>query len=128
MGSMGQLQHDAPRAAEALGLVETYSYLRGASGKRYLFTSVPEESLCDYPGAVAVRTSARSNGRRIVWIGEIDARGFEHGSAIGRKPRRVQTFVHLLARDPDARRAVIRDLRNGADGAMPIRAPREAAE
>ncbi len=128
MGSMGHLQHDAPRAAEALGLVETYSYLRGASGKRYLFTSVPEESLSDYPGAVAVRTSARRNGRRIVWVGEIDPLGFEHGAAIGRKSRRMETFIHLLAREPDARRAVIRDLRNSVDVATPLRVPREAAE
>ena len=128
MRTMGRIEHEAPRAAEALGLVETYSYLHGASGKRYLFTAVPEEGLRDYPGAVAVKTADNTRSRRIFWVGEVDAQGFLHGATVGRKPRRTQTFVHLLARDPESRRSVIRDLRNEAEAEMSCRPPRAAAE
>ncbi|PTW63297.1 hypothetical protein C8N35_1011348 [Breoghania corrubedonensis] len=125
---MGRIEHDAPRAAEALGLVETYTYLHGASGKRYLFTSVPEDGLRDYPGAVAVMTAASPRHDRIFWIGEVDAQGFLHGSSLGRKPHRLHTLVHLLARDADSRRQVIRDLRNEVETVIPRRPPRAAAE
>lgn len=128
MGTMGHIEHDAPRAAEALGLVETYRYVHGASGQRYLFTIVPEDGLREYPGAVAVKTVSGGRSRRIAWIGEVDDQGFAHGTAIGRKPRRVQTLVHLLARDPETRRRVIRDLRNEVEATLPRKAPRQAAE
>lgn len=127
MRAMGRIEHEAPRAAEALGLGETYIYLHGASGQRYLFTAVQDEGLCDYPGAVAVVTTAGRRAHRIVWVGEVDERGFAHGASVGRKPRRIQTFVHLLARDAESRRRVIRDLREEAHAALSDRPPRAVA-
>lgn len=125
---MGRIEHDAPRAAEALGLVETYSYLRGASGKRYLFTAVPDDGVRDYPGSVVVKTAGGGQSRRIVWVGEVDDLGFPSGTGVGRKARRTHTLVHLLARDADSRRQVIRDLRQEIESEMPRQAPRHAAE
>ena len=126
MDVMIRFDNDAPRAAKALGLDERYSYLRGASGKRYLFTVVPETAVTDYPGAVVVLAAqARDAARQIMWVGEIDGKGFRHGSKIGRGRRRADALVHLLAQDEAARRMVIRDLHQGAqDG--PVKARREA--
>lgn len=125
---MGQIVPDAPRAAEALGLVEQYSYLRGASGARYLFTAIPQAGARDYPGSVIVVTAGSAHTRRIVWIGEVDEAGRCHGTATGRRGRRTTTFVHLLARSAEKRRQVVRDLRQEADAAMLPQVPREAAE
>ena len=115
IGVMIRFDNDAPRAAKALGLDERYSYLRGASGKRYLFTVVPDTAVADYPGAVVVLAAqARDRARQIVWVGEVDDKGYRHGLKIGRGRRRADALVHLLAKDETARRLVIRDLRQSA--------------
>lgn len=112
---MIRIDNNAPRAAKALGLDERYSYLCGASGKRYLFTVVPDASVAEYPGAVVVQMAAGGKvGQQIAWIGEVDDKGYRHGQKISRgRSRRQESLVHLLAADETARRLVIRDLREG---------------
>lgn len=111
MDVMIRFDDDAPSAAKALGLDKRYSYLRGASGKRYLFTVVPDGSVAEYPGAVVVLAApGRDEARQILWVGEIDAKGYRHGQKVSRSRRRADALVHLLAEDEAARRLVIRDL------------------
>lgn len=117
IGAMIRFDRDAPRAAKALGLDKQYSYLRGASGKRYLFTRVPDASVAEYPGAVVVLAAGGKDAdRQILWVGEVDDKGYRHGQKMGRgRRRRTDALVHLLAQDDElARRLVIRDLRQSA--------------
>ncbi len=103
-----------PEAAKAIGLNERFLYWRGASGKRYLFTAVAIDSIDDFREAVVLFVSnARKRTPRVLWVGAVDEGGIEKADSLSRRKYRLpikRAFIHLLASNPDDRRAVIDDL------------------
>ena len=106
--------HGIPHAARAIGQKDRYSYWRGASGKRYLFTAVPADTVDDFHnGVVLFVANARNAARRILSVGMVDNGQITEMKARGRKAakrRPRQAFVHLLAASPEERREVIADI------------------
>ena len=92
------------QAAVAAGIPARYLYRTGRSGRRYLFTSMSDAAASGLESGVAIAVS----GEHVAWIGEVAelARLPE-----GEPARRADIYVHLLAKDAAARRAVIWDLR-----------------
>jgi len=101
-----------PSTAAALGLGEKFQYWHGASGRRYLFTAIPVDSVDEYRKAVVVLAhKGRRQAQKIVWIGEIDGRGNRHGHKLVRRSGQPNhAYIHLLAGGREERDAVIADL------------------
>jgi hypothetical protein len=104
------LSEDAPESARNAGLGYRYRYWRGASGRRYLFTAIPSESLADFRSVVVIQAEPVADGRlraRAVYaIGE-------KGETDGVPPRKApgdKVFVHFLAASEEERRRIIEDL------------------
>ena len=92
------------RIAAAAGVPPRYVYWTGHSGRRHLFTAAGPGSIADFEDGVALAV----DGDRVVWAGDI--------AALAVAPRisrfaEMTFYVHLLARSPEERRAVIDDLR-----------------
>ena len=92
------------QAAVAAGIPARYLYWTGRSGRRYLFTCMSDAAASGLESGVAIAVS----GEHIAWIGEVAA--LAHRSS-GTDARGADIYVHLLAKDASARRAVIWDLR-----------------
>lgn len=92
------------QAAVAAGIPARYIYWTGRSGRRYLFTGMSDRAASGLESGIAIAVS----GERIVWIGEVAELERLSDTA---PARRAAVYVHLLAKDAAARRAVIWDLR-----------------
>lgn len=104
---------EAPQVARMLGLGDRYRYFYGASGRRYLFSSVPVDTIGDYRNAVVVlETNADATVRDgNPWIGEIDRDGKRRGGKLqDRKLADARAYVHLLASGKSDRMAALDDL------------------
>lgn len=104
---------EAPHVARMLGLGDRYRYFYGASGRRYLFSSVPAETVEDYPNAVVVLESLADAAARSgnPWIGEIDRDGKRRGAqSFNCKLADARAYVHLLASGASDRKAALDDL------------------
>lgn len=102
------------------GLGERFWYWCGASGQRYIH-SIYRRDLCP-PVAGAVYVMVRSTGgqRRAVSVGRFNADGTIAGSGVpGGSAGDEEIHVHLLARDEDGARLVLRDLQ-AAMAALPL--------
>lgn len=103
-----------PAAAKEIGLNERYRYWRGASGRRYLFTLVPIDSIEDFREAVVMFVSnTRQRADKVLWVGAVDKGGVDKAEKLAHRKRGrpiKQAFIHLLATDPEERRAIIDDL------------------
>lgn len=95
---------ELPRAVLAAGIAPRFLYWQGDSGERYLFTCIGTDALDDFETGVAMTVS----NEEIVWVGDITALAHMPRHAA---PRRGAIYVHLLAENLAARRAVIEDLR-----------------
>ncbi len=104
-----------PSTASTLGLGDQFQYWHGASGRRYLFTAIPVDTVEEYRHAVVVLAhKGRRSTRRAIWIGELDGTGRRRGRRlIAGGPRPNLAFIHLLAGGPNERAAVISDLEAG---------------
>ena len=60
---MSLLSEDAPESARNAGLGYRYRYWRGASGRRYLFTAIPSESLADFRSVIVVHAEPVAGGK-----------------------------------------------------------------
>ncbi|MCW2308575.1 hypothetical protein [Rhodobium gokarnense] len=99
------LRSEASHIADVLGHSDRYQYWVGASGKRYLFTTMPVAIISDFQTAV-VLTTHPDDSRETSWIGT--AAEFLAESASLGQPKRA--YVHLLSPTRAARQAVIDDL------------------
>jgi hypothetical protein len=94
------------------GLGDRFRYLRGASGRRYLFTGIATEELADFRSAVVLLARREPRGLRAVTVGLLDANGSP--SATDRwpatLPRDAVVLVHLLADREADRAAIVADL------------------
>lgn len=107
---MSLLSEDAPESARHAGLGYRYRYWRGISGRRYLFSAVPFESLADFRDVIVIHAEPAAGGR--LRARAIYAMG-ERGAADGLPPRKApgdRAFVHFLAASEDDRRRVMADL------------------
>jgi hypothetical protein len=98
------LSSTVSRAAAAAGVPPRYVYWTGRSGRRYLFTAAGPGSIADFEDGVVLA----AEDDRLAWAGEV--------AALAVAPRisrfaEVTFYVHLLARSPEERRAIIDDLR-----------------
>ncbi|MXN64864.1 hypothetical protein GR183_08085 [Stappia sp. GBMRC 2046] len=111
--STSEERDEAPQVARMLGLGDRYRYFYGASGRRYLFSSVPVETIEDYRNAVLViETHADATARNgNPWIGEIDRDGKRRGGrSFNSKLADARAYVHLLASGKSGRKAALDDL------------------
>lgn len=88
----------------AAGIPARYTYWTGRSGRRYLFTSMSGRAASGLESGVAIAVG----GERIVWIGEVEELALLSGDS---PAHHADIYVHLLAQEPAARRAVLWDLR-----------------
>jgi hypothetical protein len=107
---MSLLSEDAPESARNAGLGYRYRYWRGASGRRYLFTAIPSESLADFRSVIVIHAEPVAGGqlhaRAIYAIGD-------KGETDGVPPKKApgdKVFVHFLAVAEDDRRQAVADL------------------
>jgi hypothetical protein len=98
-----------PTPARAAGL-DRFSYWRGASGRRYLFSVVPTEALADFRSVVAIFAEAGADGRFLgrVLFG-IDAAGSAEAKRPEPRPGH-HVLVHFMALTDADRRRLIDDL------------------
>ncbi|MCR4283192.1 MAG: hypothetical protein NUV72_09230 [Bauldia sp.] len=107
------LSDQPPEVPQRAGLGDRFHYFRGESGRRYLFSTVPAEELCDFHSAVVIFARRASGGRLSAhWIGLIDPFGRPEGRDRRRPPVQPDTvaLVHLLSPNEAARRDLVTDL------------------
>ncbi|WP_407049504.1 hypothetical protein [Methyloraptor flagellatus] len=104
-----------PMSARSIGLGERFRYWSGASGRRYLFSSMSTAALDDLTNVVVLLVATDMRGEhQVVWLGEIDGEGVRSGQPVGQaKDRPTRAYVHLLAGSDDERRAILLDLTAG---------------
>ena len=101
-----------PEVPMRAGLGDRFRYVRGASGRRYLFSVIGREDLHDFRAAVVVLARRRGGGLQALRVAELDAAGRPANRAGWPPivPHDCCILVHLLAERADERRAVIDDL------------------
>ena len=104
----------APLRALAEGsLSARFRSWRGASGQRYVFSVYDRRSCPAYSDAVLVIASALADGgRKIVFIADTGCfPDIVVANAAAKFDDAFEFHIHLLANAPDARRALIADIR-----------------
>jgi hypothetical protein len=109
-GEVAAIPAGKPETTRALGSGNRFHYWRGKSGRRYLFSAVPEEALKDLSSVVVLFADGEPADPRAAWVGEIDGFGRPRGRALAELRERAVAFVHFLARNDAERRAVLDDL------------------
>jgi hypothetical protein len=107
------LSHQTPDLARRAGLGDRFFYWRGVSGRRYLFSAVPAESLADFRSAVVILAEPAGDGRlAAAAIVVLDARGrpTEGEAWPPVLPHRTRALVHFLAATDADRRRLVSDL------------------
>jgi hypothetical protein len=102
-----------PETPQRAGLGGRFHYFRGDSGRRYLFSRVPAETLADYRSAVVILAEATRSGRLIAHaIATIDADGRTAAGDALPPAIAVDTvcLVHFLAGNESDRLNLIADL------------------
>jgi len=95
---------DAPKPARRAGLDGQFRYWRGASGRRYLFSLIPPESLADFRDVVVI--FAEPEGDRLLCRALFTA-----GAEPAAPPAAGEiVLVHLLAATEAGRRRIVADL------------------
>jgi hypothetical protein len=111
------LIHGSPIAAEAPSdpdLKDRFWYWTGASGRRYIHSVYPLDDCPPLPGAVFVLVKRHGAIRTVVGIGRFTL--FWDGVGRGFGPQRLagseadEVHVHLLAKSPEERVAILNDL------------------
>ena len=113
------LSDHPPEIPQQAGLGDRFHYFRGRSGRRYLFTVVPRESLEDFRNVVVILAEAQPGGRLgAKTVATVDALG-----RIGPAPdpgllppadRQTLCLIHLLAASETERLRVVADLTSPA--------------
>ncbi len=109
-----------PELPQKAGLGDRFHYFRGRSGRRYLFSAVPEDALADFRSVVAILAEPMGQGRlaarQIVTLDACGRPAVGDGAWPPRLSSRTICLVHLLAASERDRFAVVADL-----GTMPMR-------
>jgi hypothetical protein len=94
------------------GLSAKFRSWRGASGRRYVFSVYDRHSCPAYSDAVLVIASALADGgRKIVFVADTGCfPDMVVANAAAKFAGAFEFHVHLLARAPDERRALIADI------------------
>jgi hypothetical protein len=104
----------APAVSRLIGLAHRFHYWCGASGRRYLFTSVTANELADFRDAIVVLAEPDGAGGMVGHTVSILGDGSDDDRrAIARALRldpRLVAFIHLLAPTEAQRRAALDDL------------------
>ena len=118
------LSERPPEVPMRAGLGDRFRYVRGVSGRRYLFTRIEPDELADFRSAVVILAKREPGGLRALSVAELDAAGRPVGVSAWPTivPRDGVVLVHLLAEHVSARRAVSR--RSEPDCARPRVTPR----
>jgi hypothetical protein len=114
---MGMMQLNCgrvPATAQSIGLGGSFRYLRGASGRRYLFSLLRDSDFDDLQNVVMIEATVTDSDPAPVWLGEIDSEGVKSGYVIGyASGTKCSRFVHFLAGNDDDRHATMIDLAGG---------------
>jgi hypothetical protein len=107
------LSDDPPQVPQRAGLGGRFHYFRGLSGRRYLFSSVPTETLADFRSAVVILAEPARDGRLFAHaIATLDASG--RVSPGDSWPPAIAPgtvcLVHFLAGTESDRRRLVADL------------------
>jgi hypothetical protein len=107
------LSDHPPESPKRAGFGGRFHYFRGGSGRRYLFSSVPAETLSDFRSAVVILAEPTRSGRLVAHtIAKLDAEGRPSGE--DRWPpaiaRHTVCLVHFLAGTESDRNNLVTDL------------------
>jgi hypothetical protein len=110
------LSERPPEVPMRPGFGDRYRYFRGASGRRYLFTVINRDELCDFRSAVVMLARRGRDGLAAVSVTALDASGSPAGNDRWPPlvPQDCRLLVHLLAECDEDRRAVVADLTSTA--------------
>jgi hypothetical protein len=115
------LSDQPPDLAKRAEFGGRFHYWRGYSGRRYLFSVVPPESLADFRSAVVILAESAGGGRLAARaFATLDDRGRpgrDEGPWPPRLTRGAKVLVHFLAVSDADRRHVIDDM----TGALSVR-------
>jgi hypothetical protein len=118
------LSDQPPEVPRRAGLGDRFHYFRGASGRRYLFSTVRTRELGDFHSAVVVMARRMDGGHLAAFsVTLLDPLGRPAGSdRLGMRaiPTDAVALVHLLARSDAERRDLVVDL--APVSAMPLAA------
>jgi len=109
------LSDHPPEIPQQAGLGDRFHYFRGRSGRRYLFTTVPRESLDDFRSVVVILAEVQPGGRLAATaVATVDALGRIGPTADPTWPpvadRQTLCLVHLLAFSDAERYRIVADL------------------
>lgn len=92
-------------------LGDRFWYWLGASGQRYIHSIYRPDACPPVPGAVFVAVRTWGGARRAMAVGRFSAEGKIHDhSLLCAHPGEIEIHVHLLTRDEDGAKRVLRDL------------------
>jgi hypothetical protein len=124
------LSDQPPEVPRRAGLGDRFHYFRGATGRRYLFSAVPEADLASFRSAVVVFAAPSAKGRLMAtWATVLDRFGRPHG--IGGRceaewPPAVSpgpiVLIHLLSRSEAERFSILADIAGGMTLSLPLAA------
>jgi hypothetical protein len=108
------LSDQPPEVPRRAGLGDRFHYFRGASGRRYLFSTVPQQDLGDFRSAVVVLARRQASGRLAAYCTMIlDLFGrpsTQDRYRLRSIPADAVALVHLLADNDRERHELIEDL------------------
>lgn len=112
---MSTIDLDRPSTIEKTSFSEKFGYLKGASGRRYLFSAVALDDLPSFRDVVVVLSEKAAAGtRQVIWVGALD--GEPNDAERARRAfaswmrRAAEAHIHLLAGSHEERRRVIDDI------------------
>jgi hypothetical protein len=108
------LSDQPPEVPQRVGLGDRFHYFRGNSGRRYLFSAVPQDELAAFRNAVVILARPAGNGRVAAhWITVLDLLG-RPTSRNRRWPPLMSAdtvvLIHLLSAMDSDRRDLVADL------------------
>ena len=113
------LSDHPPEIPQQAGFGDRFHYFRGRSGRRYLFTVVPRESLQDFRSVVVILAVPQPGGRLCAKVvatmdalGRFDPAGDPPWPLPG--DRQTLCLIHLLAASDAERLGVVTDLTSPA--------------
>jgi hypothetical protein len=108
IGELALPSDDSPEPARDAGYGDQFRYWRGASGRRYLFSLVPNEALADFRFVVVLLAERSADGCLIGRsLADVDAGGWPAARGLAEGE---MAFVHFLAATSETRLRVIEDL------------------
>ena len=120
--------HGSPISADFpqdLGLKDRFWYWHGASGTKYIHSIYPANCCPPLPGAIYVAVERVGSLRTAIAVGRVpNFQACSAGASSFAKTNAVnEIHVHLLAHDPMAASAILKDLQEAFDADMEFLVP-----